>query len=49
MDARVDGNRKAIFELVKSSDIFVENLRPYLADKQGFSAETLAGMRRLAT
>ncbi len=45
MDARNDGNRKAIYELVKDSDVFVENLRPHLADKQGFSAETLAGIR----
>ena len=45
MDARVDGNRKAVYELVKGSDVFVENLRPHLADKQGFSAETLASIR----
>jgi crotonobetainyl-CoA:carnitine CoA-transferase CaiB-like acyl-CoA transferase len=45
LDARIDGNRKAIYNLVKDADIFVENLRPHLADKQGFSAETLAQHR----
>jgi crotonobetainyl-CoA:carnitine CoA-transferase CaiB-like acyl-CoA transferase len=45
LDARNDGSRKAIYNLVKDADIFVENLRPHLADKQGFSAETLAQHR----
>lgn len=45
LDARIDGNRTAIYELVKDSDVFVENLRPHLAAKQGFSAETLAKQR----
>jgi crotonobetainyl-CoA:carnitine CoA-transferase CaiB-like acyl-CoA transferase len=45
LDARSDGNRKAIYELVKGADVFVENLRPQLAAKQGFSAETLAQYR----
>jgi len=45
LDARNDANRKEIYKLVKDADIFVENLRPRLADKQGFSAETLAQYR----
>lgn len=45
LDARIDGNRRAIYNLVKDADVFVENLRPHLADKQGFSAETLAQHR----
>jgi crotonobetainyl-CoA:carnitine CoA-transferase CaiB-like acyl-CoA transferase len=45
LDARNDKNRRAIYTLVKEADVFVENLRPHLADKQGFSAETLAQYR----
>jgi crotonobetainyl-CoA:carnitine CoA-transferase CaiB-like acyl-CoA transferase len=45
LDARVDGNKKAIYELAKGADVFVENLRPHLASQQGFSAETLAQYR----
>ena len=45
LDARIDGNRKPIYELVKDADIFVENLRPRLAAQQGFSAENLAEHR----
>lgn len=45
LDARVDGNLKAIYNLVKDADVFVENLRPHLADKQGLSAQTLAQHR----
>ncbi len=45
MDARVDGNKKAIYELLKEADVFVENLRPHLAEKQGFSPETIAKYR----
>jgi crotonobetainyl-CoA:carnitine CoA-transferase CaiB-like acyl-CoA transferase len=45
LDGRVDGNRKAIYELVAGSDVFVENLRPGLAASQGYSAETLAQYR----
>jgi crotonobetainyl-CoA:carnitine CoA-transferase CaiB-like acyl-CoA transferase len=45
LDARRDGNRKAIYELVKGADVFVENLRPRLAAEEGFSAETLAQYR----
>ena len=45
MDARIDSNRQAIYELVKDSDVFVENLRPGLAAKQGYSAAALAEYR----
>jgi crotonobetainyl-CoA:carnitine CoA-transferase CaiB-like acyl-CoA transferase len=45
LDARIDGNRKPIYELVKGTDVFVENLRPGLAAAQGYSAETLAQYR----
>jgi crotonobetainyl-CoA:carnitine CoA-transferase CaiB-like acyl-CoA transferase len=45
LDARIDGSKKSIYELVKQADVFVENLRPHLAARQGFSAETLAEHR----
>lgn len=45
MDARRDANRKPIYELVKGSDVFVENLRPGLAASQGYSAGALAEHR----
>ena len=45
LDARMDGSKKAIYELVKDADVFVENLCPHLAARQGFSAETLAQHR----
>lgn len=45
LDARIDGNRNKIYKLVKEADIFVQNLRPGLAAKQGFSAEQLAEIR----
>ncbi|KAH6662015.1 CoA-transferase family III domain-containing protein [Halenospora varia] len=45
LDARIDGNRKAVYNLVKDADVFVENLRPHLADQQGFSPATLAQYR----
>lgn len=45
LDARIDGSKKPIYELVKDADVFVENLRPHLAARQGFSAETLAQYR----
>jgi crotonobetainyl-CoA:carnitine CoA-transferase CaiB-like acyl-CoA transferase len=45
LDARIDGNRRAIYEIVKGADVFVENLRPQMAAEQGFSAETLAQYR----
>jgi crotonobetainyl-CoA:carnitine CoA-transferase CaiB-like acyl-CoA transferase len=45
LDARIDGNRKPIYELVRNADIFVENLRPGMAAAQGYSPETLAEYR----
>jgi crotonobetainyl-CoA:carnitine CoA-transferase CaiB-like acyl-CoA transferase len=45
MDARIDKNRAPIYKLIQAADIFVENLRPHLAAKQGFSPQTLAEAR----
>jgi crotonobetainyl-CoA:carnitine CoA-transferase CaiB-like acyl-CoA transferase len=45
LDARIDRNKKPIYELAQGADVFVENLRPHLAASQGFSAETLAQYR----
>ena len=45
LDARVDKHRKQIYKLVQGADIFVENLRPRMAAKEGFSAEELATHR----
>ena len=45
LDARIDANKRPIYELVQNADVFVENLRPHLASRQGFSPETLAQYR----
>jgi crotonobetainyl-CoA:carnitine CoA-transferase CaiB-like acyl-CoA transferase len=45
LDGRIDANKKPIFELVREADVFVENLRPHLASRQGFSPQTLAQYR----
>jgi crotonobetainyl-CoA:carnitine CoA-transferase CaiB-like acyl-CoA transferase len=45
LDATHDANRKPIYELVKGADVFVQNLRPHLAAKQGYSPESLAEYR----
>jgi len=45
LDARIDRNKKPIYELVQGADVFVENLRPHLASRQGFSPEILAQYR----
>ena len=45
LDATHDANREPIYELVKDADVFVQNLRPHLAAKQGYSPETLAKYR----
>jgi len=45
LDAQIDQNHKKIYELIKEGDVFVQNLRPGLAAKQGFSAEQLADIR----
>jgi crotonobetainyl-CoA:carnitine CoA-transferase CaiB-like acyl-CoA transferase len=38
-------NRKAIYDLVRDSDVFVENLKPQQAAREGYSAEDLAEVR----
>jgi crotonobetainyl-CoA:carnitine CoA-transferase CaiB-like acyl-CoA transferase len=45
LDGRVDANKRAIYELAQNADVFVQNLRPHLAARQGFSAGTLAEYR----
>jgi crotonobetainyl-CoA:carnitine CoA-transferase CaiB-like acyl-CoA transferase len=45
LDARQPQNRKAVYGLVRDADIFVENLRPQLAGREGFAAEDLADVR----
>jgi hypothetical protein len=44
LDAREAGHRKDVHALVRDADIFVENLRPQLAAREGY-AEDLAEMR----
>jgi len=42
LDAREPENRKHVYKLIEEGDIFVENLRPGLADSEGYSAQALA-------
>ena len=42
LDARVAENRKRVYKLVEEGDVFVENLRPGVADREGYSAQALA-------
>lgn len=42
LDARKPENRKQIYQLIKDADVFVENLRPGVADGEGYSAQSLA-------
>jgi crotonobetainyl-CoA:carnitine CoA-transferase CaiB-like acyl-CoA transferase len=42
LDARKAKNRKHIYKLVEEGDVFVENLRPGVADGEGYSAQALA-------
>ena len=42
LDARLPENRKRIYQLVEEGDVFVENLRPGVADREGYSAQALA-------
>jgi crotonobetainyl-CoA:carnitine CoA-transferase CaiB-like acyl-CoA transferase len=37
--------RKAVYALVRDADVFVENLRPQLAAREGYAAEDLAEVR----
>jgi hypothetical protein len=45
LDARQPENRKLVYDLVRDSDIFVENLRPQLAAREGYAAQDLAVAR----
>jgi len=38
-------NRKAVYDLVRDGDIFVENLKPQEAAREGYAAEDLAEVR----
>ncbi|WP_439185048.1 CoA transferase [Carboxylicivirga taeanensis] len=38
-------DRSKIYRLIKEADVFVENLRPGLADRQGWSAQQLSEIR----
>jgi len=42
LDARNPENRSLIYKLVEEGDVFVENLRPGVADGEGYSAQALA-------
>ena len=38
-------NRKAVYDLVRDADVFVENLKPQQAAREGYAAEDLAAVR----
>ena len=42
LDARKPENRKRVYDLIKNADVFVDNLRPGVADGEGYSHEALA-------
>jgi len=42
LDARKPENRQKVYDLIKDADVFVENLKPGLADDEGYSASTFA-------
>ena len=42
LDARKAENRKHVYNLIKDADVFVDNLRPGVADTEGYSAQALA-------
>ncbi len=42
LDARAPENRKHVYKLIEEGDVFVENLRPGLADSEGYSPQALA-------
>jgi crotonobetainyl-CoA:carnitine CoA-transferase CaiB-like acyl-CoA transferase len=42
LDARKPENRKHVYKLIEEGDVFVENLRPGLADSEGYSPQALA-------
>lgn len=45
LDARQPENWKRVYALVRDADVFVENLRPQLAAREGYAAEDLAVVR----
>ena len=42
LDARKPQNRQKIYDLIKDADVFVENLRPGVVDREGYSAQAFA-------
>jgi crotonobetainyl-CoA:carnitine CoA-transferase CaiB-like acyl-CoA transferase len=42
LDARKAENRKPIYKLIEDADVFVDNLRPGVADAEGYSHQALA-------
>jgi len=45
LDARKPENRKQVYALIKDADVFVDNLRPGVADTEGYSHQALAERR----
>lgn len=45
LDARKAENRPHVYGLIKDADVFVDNLRPGVCDKEGYSHEELAERR----
>ncbi|HEX6555405.1 MAG TPA: CoA transferase, partial [Ktedonobacteraceae bacterium] len=45
LEARQPENRKQVYAVVRDADVFVENLRPQLAAREGYAAEDLAVVR----
>ncbi|MFK5857144.1 MAG: CoA transferase [Bacteroidota bacterium] len=42
LDARKPQNRQKVYDLIKDADVFVENLRPGVVDREGYSAQAFA-------
>ena len=42
LDARKPQNREKVYDLIKDADVFVENLKPGLVDREGYSAQAFA-------
>src|SRR5215472_2492821 len=45
LDARGPDHRRQVYALVKDADVFVENLRPQRAAREGYDADEMAEMR----